>query len=408
VIQRRARQPAPTLAAGGCRGPVITSSARASQAAWRVLQLVVVCALSGVVSLGAQPSAEPGPLAAPFEEAYRRFVGGDAAGAVAILKPHRAQVAQRPQVAVLLGAAYLDLGRAADAAALLDPLAAQPGAGPAVLLNAARAAIALGQEARGDELLERAAAKAPASQASRALGLRRGRQGRFADAHRLLGQWLAEHPQDVEARLALAFASLETGRAAEVEGLLRDLPPDEPEVRLLAARALLAGGQPQEAIARLEPLAADPPAPLARDLRWTLAEAMLRVGRAADAARLLAGGTGDDPALTLKLLQAYQQSGEPTQVLAASAPLVDRLAVADTLPPAERATWAAIAVERGRALLAGRSWGEAVDALQRATALDPGLAVAWQLLAQALRGAGRTADADAALARFQQLSRPAG
>lgn len=357
---------------------------------------------------GAQAPDQPGPLAAPFVEAYRRYAAGDPAGAVGILEPLGERVAQNPQTASLLAAAYLDLGRAADAAALLDPLAAQPAAGPAVLFNAARAALALGQQGRADELLARAVAKEPASQAARALGLRRGRQGRYEEAYQLLQPWLAAHPDDHEARLARAFAAQETGRHLEVGELLAPLPADRPEVTLLAARALLSQGKPHDVIAQLTPLAAAPPPALERDLRWTLGEALLQIGQASAAVDLLAGETGNDPALTLKLLQAYQQAGQPEQVLIAGAPFAPALADLGSIAPEARATFAGIALEQGRALAAGRRWPEAVVALQASTTLDPARPVGWQLLAQALRGAGRAEESAAALARFQELSRSDG
>lgn len=371
---------------------------------------VLVCVLALLLPVSAR--AQDPQLSAKFQEAYQKFTGRDYAGVLALLEPLRGRPDTPHPMLALLGATYLELNRASDALALLDPVAQTPEAGPALLYNAARAAIAVGQAEKAEQYLERAVRKLPEGQAARALGLRRGRQGRFDEAWQVLGPWIKAHPDDEEARLAAVFAALELGRAAEAEALLAGASKDNPRARLLQGRLLLVKGDPKGAIEALKPLAAGPPPPppeIERDLRGFLGEAYVRVGQAAEAVALLQGRTGDDLGLTLLLAQALQQTGEPERVLAAVKPVLEPLPDAATIEPARRPVYAALALEQGRALIAGTTagarWPEAVAALQWATQLDPSNLPAWQVLGQALAGAGRRDEARAALAKFQELSK---
>jgi predicted Zn-dependent protease len=303
----------------------------------------------------------------------------------------------------MLAAAYLALGRAAEAAAAVAPVADTEAAAPALLYQAAQAAAALGDQAKAERYLRRAAAKDPKSLAARTLGMQLGSAGKLADACALLQPYAAAHGEDVDARLAAAFCALDLGQAPAAATLLNGLPADGPRVRLLRARIALLQGHPDEAISQLAPLAANPPESVAHDLRRNLAEAYLEVGRADAAARLLAGHTSNDLSLSLLFARARQQAGDPAGVLAAVAPFTARLTSAE--PPAdERALYAAMALEWGKALVSLQSWTEAVTALQTATRLDATSGPAWQALVQALRGAGRSAEAEQALARFRALS----
>jgi predicted Zn-dependent protease len=381
----------------------------------RILPLLLILALAAA-ALAAQPMAPPSPPspkppAAPavdlqtvFQQARQKFEAHDLKGALALLEPYGKDPSVPPPFLALLGAVYLELDRPADALKLLDPLAKVEDAGPAVLYNAARAALAIGQGDKADGYLERAIVKAPQSPALRTLGLRRGRQGRIADAYNLLRPWAAEHPDDGEARLAAAFCAIELGRPAEAEPLLTGLPDDNPQVRLLRGRVLLAKGDARGAVALLSPLEASHPPGIDRDLRWVLSDARLRTGDSAAAVRLLDGHTADDPELALLLAQAQQQAGNPAGVLATVAPFAAQIPdPAKETDAHRRELFAGLALEQGRALVAGTRWAEAVAALQKATALDPSNAPAWQVLGQALMGAGRRDEARAALAKFQEL-----
>lgn len=359
-----------------------------------------------LLSLGTsaqQPPASADPQN-PFQEALKKLEAGDHQGVVALLEPLKSNPNTPPPVLTMLGAAYIELGRFQEAQAVLDPAAAKETAGPPLLFNAGRAALALGQDEKGETYFKRAVEKAPQSLAARALGLRYGRQGKVLDAYKLLRPWAQAHPEDQEARLAAAFCAVELGRGSEADPLLEGLPDDLPQVRLLRARLLLARGEPRAAIASLAPLEADPPKEVERDLRWVLGEARMQIGEAAAAVALLEGHTASDPALALLLAQAHQQTGSPEKVLAILKPFLDPMPDPARVEPARRSVTAAMALEYGRALVAGARWAEAAAALETATALDPSNTPAWQVLGQALAGAGRRDDARKALAKFQELS----
>jgi tetratricopeptide (TPR) repeat protein len=360
------------------------------------------------LAAGAQQPAA-GDLQQKFVQARQKYEAQDYKGVVALLEPYKADKTLPPPFFAVLGGAYIELGRFQDAQAVLDPVAASETAGPPVLLNAARAAFALKQDAKGEAYLERAVAKGPQSTAARALGLRYGRQGRILDAYKLLRPWSQSHPDDQEARLAAAFCAVELGRGpGEVEPLLAGLPQDLPQAIVLRARHRRAQGDPQGAIALLEPLAAAPPKEVDHDLRWTLAEARVQIGDAAGAAAVLEGHTGDDPELALLLAQAYQQSGSPDKVLATLKPFVDQMPQPAGMEQAKRKLYASIGLEQARALVAGGKWAEAVPLLEKAAALDESNIPVWQVYGQALAGSGRREEAQKALARFQELTVKAG
>jgi predicted Zn-dependent protease len=372
------------------------------------LVLCVLCVLCVLSPLQAQdPEIDPQQA---FDQARQKYQAGDFKGVVDLLAPLQPDASSPPPLVSLLGGAYIELGKIPEAQALLDPSAASDTAGPALLFNAARAAFAAKQDDKGETYLERAIAKAPGSLAARALGLRYGRQGKTVEAYKLLKPWADAHPGDGDVRLAAAFCAIELGRGAEAEALLAGLPQENPQVQLLRGRLLLSRGDPHGAIALLTPLASAPPKEIDRDLRWILGDARLEIGEAAAAVAILEGHTGDDPDMALLLAQAYQQTGSPDKVLATLKPFVDRLpdpaAVAD-VDVARRPAFAAMALEYGRALISAARWPEAVTVLEKATALDASNLPAWQILGQALAGAGRRDEAQKVLAKFQELSKAA-
>lgn len=361
----------------------------------------------GAIGAGGASAQQPpasDDLQRRFQEARQKLEAGDHKAVVALLEPLKSDPGTPPPILTMLGAAYIELGRFKEAQAILDPAASKEAAGPPLLFNAARAALALGQEEKGEAYLKRAAEQVPQSLAARALGLRYGRQGKVLDAYKLLRPWAQAHPDDQEARLAAAFCAVELGRGSEADPLLEGLPDDRPPVRLLRARLLLARGDPRGAISTLAPLAANPPKEIDRDLRWVLGESRMQIGEASAAVALLEGHTGNDPVLALLLAQAHQQTGSPEKVLATLKPFVDQIPDPARVEPARRSINAAMALEYGRALVAGARWAEAAAALEKATALDPSNTPAWQVLGQALAGAGRRDEARQALAKFQELS----
>ncbi|HWN43024.1 MAG TPA: tetratricopeptide repeat protein [Thermoanaerobaculia bacterium] len=368
----------------------------------------LIAVLILALPLAAEAQQPAGELQQRFVQARQKYEAQDYKGVVDLLEPYKADSKVPTPFLTLLGGAYIELGRFQEAQAILDPIAAGETAGPPLLFNAARAALALKQEAKGEAYLQRAAAKSPQSIATRALGLRYGRQGKVLDAYKLLRPWAKDHPEDQEARLAAAFCAVELGRGPEeIEELLSGLPQDLPQVRVLRARFLLSQGDPRGAIAMLAPLEAAPPKEVEHDLRWTLGEARVQVGEAAGAVAVLEGHVGDDPELALLLAQAHQQTGSPEKVLVTLKPFVDRLPNPSGSDTATRALYASIALEHARALVAGGRWAEALPVLEKAAALDESSPTIWQVYGQALAGAGRREEAQKALARFQELSKAA-
>jgi tetratricopeptide (TPR) repeat protein len=370
--------------------------------------LAVLAVLFVLSPLQAQDDIDPQQA---FDQARQKYQAGDFKAVVELLAPLNPDASAPAPLLTLLGGAYIELGRIQEAQALLDPAAATDAAGPALLFNAARAAFAQKQDEKGEGYLKRAVAKAPGSLAARALGLRYGRQGKIAEAYQLLQPWTKAHPDDGDARLAAAFCAIELRRGAEADALLSGLPEANPQVRLLKGRLLLARGDPRGAIALLAPLTDAPPKEVDRDLRWVLGEARLEIGEAAGAVAILEGHTGDDPDLNLELAQAYQQSGSPDKVLAILKPFVDRLPAdlsgVESVEETRRPVFAAMALEYGRALITGARWPEAVTVLEKATALNAANLPAWQVLGQALAGAGRRDEAKKVLEKFQELSKAA-
>jgi predicted Zn-dependent protease len=360
-----------------------------------------------LISFSSWAQAPPDDLQKPFAEANQKFAAGDFQGVLNVLEPFKSDPTIPPPILALLSGAYIELGRFKDAQALLDPLVSKGLGGPAIFINAARAAFALKEDDKGEIYLKRAVERSPQSRAARALGLRYGRQGKVQEAYDLLQPWAQAHPEDLEVRLAAAFCAVELGRSSEAEQLLAKVPDDNPQGRLLRARLLLKSGAPQGAITMLAPMEAAPPQEIERDLRWVLGEARLQVGQAAGAVAVLEGHTGDDPALVLLLAQAYQQNGAPEKVLAALKPLMDNLPDPSSVEPAKRSLHAALALEYGRALVTSGRFPDAVAILEKATALDPANAQAWQSYGQALAGAGRREEAQKALAKFQEVSQSA-
>jgi tetratricopeptide (TPR) repeat protein len=373
-----------------------------------ILAVLVVLAVLSVLfprsPLGAQEPPDPQKA---FDQARQKYQAGDYKAVVELLAPLKPDASSPPPLLTLLGGAYIELGQIAEAQALLDPVAATDAAGPALLFNAARAAFAKKQDEKGEGFLKRAIEKAPASLAARSLGLRYGRQGRIVDAYKLLRPWADAHPDDGDVRLAAAFCAIELRRGAEADALLAGLPETNPQVRLLKGRLLLARGDPRGAIALLSPLQAAPPREIDRDLRWVLGEARMEIGEAAGAVALLEGHAADDPDMALLLAQAYGQTGSPDKVLTTLKPFVDRLPEPATLDETRRAVFAAMALEYGKALIAGARWPEAVTVLEKATALNASNLPAWQVLGQALAGAGRRDEAKKVLEKFQELSKAA-
>ncbi|HEX9668673.1 MAG TPA: tetratricopeptide repeat protein [Thermoanaerobaculia bacterium] len=364
-------------------------------------------ALLACAPLAAQPAQTPpsDPAHQALAAAQARFQAGDLAGAIAALEPLRGQKDAPLPALSLLGGLYLEAGRGQDAYALLAPLADLPDANPALLYNAARAGLAVGQPEKGRGYLERAAKLLPLSPAGRDLGLTYAQEGDSAAAYALLRPWALAHPEDLETRLATALLALQLGRSAEAEELLAGAPENEPKVRLLRGKLLLAKGDPRNALGALEPLKDQHPPEMDSDLRRMLADAYLATGDSAAAIALLEKGDLRDRGIVLLLAEALYQRGELEKALAQLRPFAE--AVRDQAAPQRadaRAISGAVARAYGRMLVAAARHAEAVPLLERATQLLPNDTQAWQNYGQALTGAGRREDAQRAFTRFSELA----
>jgi Flp pilus assembly protein TadD len=338
-------------------------------------------------------ATEAPQLSAPGRQALRLLNEDDLPGALEAL----AGKAATPVDKALLGTLYLELGRPADALAVLAPEADAPGADAAVLYNAGRAAQALGQLPAAEQYFERAVQLIPVSPAARELGLLRGGQGDFFEAYRLLRPWLERRPDDEEARLAAAACALQLERPAEAEGLLGGLTSSGPRVTLLRGQLLLQQGDPMAAITAFEPLLEDHPPAMEQDLLSLLADAYTVVGRSAEAVALLAPFAGRDARLDLLLSEARYRVGE---VEGAAATLEPWLARDGLDPDLQRR----VTLAYGRHMVAASRAEEALPHLQQVTGSDPGSALAWKTLGDALVALGRREEAKEALARFRELT----
>lgn len=194
-------------------------------------------------------------------------------------------------------------GRAAAAEALLRRASALSGGDPAYLRGAAEAWLAAGDPARAEALLAQALARAEAGGGRTALRaallerlgdlrLRAGDGRAAAERYRAARAALAPAGGD-ERTLQAKLAAAEDPRLARAvapwllaprdpaEALSRLAASDAPLARYLLARARLAEGVPEAALAELrglEPAALPGPA-FARELRRMAAEALCRAGR---------------------------------------------------------------------------------------------------------------------------------
>ncbi len=387
------------------RGPLGASAPRLVSA---VLSSVLLATL-GTSALMAQTAPPASPLDKPVFEALDKYQKGDAAGALAILEPHRKEVLGIPPLLNLLATLYVEGGKPQEADALLAPLAAKEDADPAILYNAGRAAAALGRTAEAQKLYERSVAKEAASPASRELGLLLARQGQVVEAYRRLRPWAIRSPRDVEARTTAAILALQLERPWEADQMLEGLPATDGALILLRAQSAVQKGEGKSALTILSPIAESHPPAIDLEVRKTLAEAHLANNDPARAASALAGKTAGIPALSLVLARAQRLSGDTAAARATLEPFIAKL------PPPEIAAQeigdprpaAGIALEWGRLLLAANSGANAAEAIrffETATRLDPNRAESFQSLGEAQTAAGNPTAGAASIARAKELA----
>ncbi len=368
------------------------------KASGKRLEIVALLALIGA---SAAPAQEPPPA---LREAMALVEQGDAAGAIAVLE-NLVAAGEAPDIATAaLGALLLETGNAVRALDVLAPLAERDAPDPAALFNAGRAAEALGRFQDAASLYQRSIQLEPRSPALRALGMMIGRLGSAGDAYEYLRQWIVTSPNDQDARLAAAWGAVALGRPPDAETLIEGLDPREPQVQLLRGRILLLRDDPWGALAALQPLAENPPAPLERGIRSALATAYLLVGEADGAIQQLESLSPEDPELAGRLARAYYQAGRTRDAIATLAPFVEPLTTVE--PPADASTDLAreLAYDYGRFLHAIEETERALPFLRLAADLDPNLAETFQVLGQVLSALGRREEAETAIGRYRDLT----
>jgi Flp pilus assembly protein TadD len=301
---------------------------------------------------------------------------------------------------------YIELNRPQEAMAVLKPLADVEDAQPAVLYQAGRAALGSGHADEARVYFTRSVLKQPASPAARELGMIMAREGRVVEAYSMLRPWALGNPTDPDARLMAASLALTLERPDDAAELLKGQNEMEAAVRLLRGRVLIQKKDGPGAVATLQPLFANHPPGMDLEVRRNLAEAQLLAGKPGEAVNLLAGKTGDHPALVLLLGRAQRQAGNAPAALATLKPFADKLpddpnTLGDPRPAG------GIALEYGTLLSAAGRTPEAVAFLDKATRFTPRNAEAWKAYAKALDAAGRKDDARQAVARAEDAAKPA-
>ncbi len=345
----------------------------------------------------------PSPLDKPVFEAIQKYQAGDAAGALAILEPHKKEIAEIRPLASVLGAIYVDVGKPQQALDLLMPFAAKEDADAPILYNAGRAALALGKTADARNYLIRSVALEPASPASRELGLLLAREGQVVEAYRSLRPWSIRSPRDSEARLTAAVLALQLERPFEAEELLVGQPQDDPAIRLLRAKVAIQKGEGPAALALLQPIVAKHPEAMDLEIRRTQAEAYLLADSPAEAIPLLTGKADSSPAVALLLARAQRQTKNVAAALATLRPFAEKLP-ADTKNIGDPRPAAAIASEYGQILAAQGKTLEAVGFLERATKLNPLSPEIYAAYAAALKAAGRSEESQVAQVQAKELA----
>ncbi|HEV7672293.1 MAG TPA: tetratricopeptide repeat protein [Thermoanaerobaculia bacterium] len=352
-----------------------------------------------------QPAAKasaPSPLDKPVFDAIKKYREGDAAGALAILEPHKKEIAEIRPLASVLGAIYVDAGKPQQGFDLLAPLAAKEDADAPILYNAGRAALALGKTTDARNYLMRSVAIEPASPASRELGMLLAREGKVVEAYRSLRPWSIRSPRDSEARLTAAVLALGLERPFEAEELLAGQPEADPAIRLLRAKVAIQKGDGPAAIALLQPIAGKHPEAMDLEIRRTQAEAYLLADSPAEAIPLLQG-KASSPAVALLLARAQRQTKNIAAALATLQPFAEKLPT-DPKNVGDPRPASAIASEYGQILAAQGKTPEALGYLERATQLNPLSPEAFAAYADTLKAAGRADQAKIAQAHAKELA----
>lgn len=199
----------------------------------------------------------------------------------------------------------------------------------------------------------------------------RRQEGKTDDAVAAYRRLLAANPRMLDGWHALADLLRRTGHhgeAAEAYGRAVELTGGDADFLTSMLASQIADGQLQraaEALAVADHLGPQQRAPLERQL----ASALARRGRPAEAIEQLRRGNGSDPLNRTLLAQLLIEGNRLAEAEGLIADLVR-----------EHPDLAAVHEVSSLASLEGQSWGEAVAAAERAVALDPQLAAAWNNL----------------------------
>lgn len=347
-------------------------------------------------------AAEPDPDD-PVGLALRQAGEGDATGALEALAREEGLAPADPRPAIAASSVLLHAGRAEEALTAVErALGTAPG-NPDGLYQRGAVLMSLRRLDEAEGMLRQALAAAPSHVAARSdLAVLLMSEGRTDEAVPHLRRILDIRPGDTLARRHLE--QLEGG-ASEVESLRRaaELDPEHAEAWARLGRALLLEKSfraAEEPLRRAIELDASNVG-----LRVALASALWENNRPEEAereARAAAALQPDDPAPHRLLGAVLLWRGEYLQ----AAEALDRSASRLAAPDAERLLELARAWEGAAGAHPGRGddlLRRAETAYRRATELAPEHSEAVYGYAQALRRAGKTQEAAAAMARYETL-----
>ena len=311
-----------------------------------------------------------------------------------------------PEASYLLARAWAGLKQVKPAEVrYLKVLELQPGHAGA-LLGLAAIAEGTGRYDEAERYYREAIAAGSEGRAERALASLLARQGRAADAERLLTDLLAEHPDDADTRFELGLARALAGQCEaaipELQRVVEAQPRRVPALFQLG-NCLSRTGRKEEAARVLETFTRVKREAMEQEERERLVHfTMLEADRLASAGQVKAAiakareAVAVDPASARAhafLGSLLVETGDDAGALAA-------LSEAARLDPTD----AMALTEVGRLLVLANRVPEAIDSLVAATEADKNLPDPHRFLSILYQQMGRQADADRHRAAFMRLT----